>query len=242
MDGESPWSIRQTAVYHQFSCQHHGSESASSPRDYASAKSTFLLVAPSANAELQMPECLNASLSDQTSRIACWNMHRMLLADSLGGWSDYLAFLEYELIDQVAILHVHAIFSLLTQTSKSDKIVLATVGDNKSNLSPLTDFNVNFEDRQKLKMLEDQVLDLRVILPGILESIIGVWESCRECSATLLLSHAEKSELEEVIDELDEYAKEAKRLIERSQSLKAKAKSTAQLVFSMSREDTKQIG
>ena len=42
-------------------------------------------------------------------------------------------------------------------------MVFAKVGTKEENLSPLTGFNINFMDRQALKLLEDSITDLQVI-------------------------------------------------------------------------------
>ncbi len=98
---------------------------------------------------------------------------------------------------------------------------MATVGNEKENLSPLTDININFEDRQELKIVEDKVLDLQIILPTMLETIAGIEDQCRRFSAAPCL---------EILGEFDEYVREVKMLIERAKTLKQMSKSTAQLV------------
>lgn len=96
-DDDNPWSIRQTAVYHKLSTPKV--QNASSPMDQA--KSTFLIVAPSENAESQFAQCLNQSKEEEGVSLSPWNVHRILVADSLRGWMDYMAYLEKRLKDQV---------------------------------------------------------------------------------------------------------------------------------------------
>lgn len=91
-DSVDQWSIRQTAVYHRLS-----------PKDSVAdtlTKSTFLLATPSKNSENQynqyMEECASSGRN-----YSPWNIHRILVADSLRGWTDYLAFLEKRLKRQV---------------------------------------------------------------------------------------------------------------------------------------------
>ena len=92
-DGESPWSIRQTAVYRKLTCDDRSSVSGS----------TFLLVAPSDNFRSQLKECLESSTADETETLSCWNTHRILCADSLKGWSDYMVWLQKKLKEQVRL-------------------------------------------------------------------------------------------------------------------------------------------
>ena len=97
-------------------------------------------------------------------------------------------------------------------------------------MSPLTDFNISFENRQELKVVEDMVLDLQVILPGLLDSITGVHNQCVNDFNTSTYKQNEKYQIEAIIGELSEYIQEAKFYIERAKTLKDKARSTAQLV------------
>ena len=109
--------------------------------------------------------------------------------------------------------------------------MLATVGTDKVNFSPLTDFKIDFEDRQELKIIEDFVLDLQVILPSIHDAIIGVRDQCKKYLASIGHGSEAQYEIEAVLGELDEYAREATMHIERAKILNKKAKSTAQLVI-----------
>jgi hypothetical protein len=94
-EGQSPWSIRQTAVYHKLNFNPNFSkESLYEP------KSTFLLIALSKNAERRLSEFLELSISNRCALSPC-NIQRLLVADSLGGWADYMAWLETQLKEQV---------------------------------------------------------------------------------------------------------------------------------------------
>jgi hypothetical protein len=119
---------------------------------------------------------------------------------------------------------------LTSGCKQSDEIVLATVGTDKVNFSPLTDFKIDFEDRQELKIIEDYVLDLEVILPGMLDSITGVRDQCRSNLTSYDHEDDQRSEMEAIIEELDEYIGEVRIHIGRAKNLKDKANSTAQLV------------
>ena len=94
--GESEWSIRQTAVYHKLMIS--SQETVSSMINF---DSTFLLIAPSENAEWQMGRYLNQRVSEYGGMPSSWNIHRILIADSLRGWMDYMASLEARLKRQV---------------------------------------------------------------------------------------------------------------------------------------------
>ena len=104
------------------------------------------------------------------------------------------------------------------------------MGTKRENLSPLTDFNINFADRQTLKILEDSVIDLQVILASMLKTITRIREHCRKCCAKVDLTAEEADNLQVILEEFDEYIKEAEIYVERGKALDEKAHSTAQLV------------
>ncbi|TVY92063.1 hypothetical protein LAWI1_G003448, partial [Lachnellula willkommii] len=202
-EGQTEWSIRQTAVY----LQHH-SLTAQQRNLKKQPRSTFLLIAPSENVETQLAGAFERSLQNDF-HVSLWNVQRLLLADSLKGWPDYMASLEKQLKKQ------------------SDRIVIADVGSKKENLSPL-DFTINFGDRQELKIMEDSILDLDVILPTMLNTINRIQEQCEKHNKRV--GGDEKCHLEEILEEFDEYVREAEVLVQRAKILKETARSTAQLI------------
>ena len=107
--------------------------------------------------------------------------------------------------------------------------MLADVGSEKENLSPLN-FTINFGDRQELKILEDSIIDLDVILPTMLSTILRIREQCKERNETVNRGEDEKCCLEQIMEEFDEYVREAEVLVKRAKTLKETARSTAQLV------------
>ena len=62
--------------------------------------STFMLIAPSKSFETQLAGALELSHQDHF-HVSPWNVHRLLVADSLQGWPDYMASLEKQLKEQV---------------------------------------------------------------------------------------------------------------------------------------------
>jgi hypothetical protein len=95
-DGQSPWSIRQTGVYHKLNAP---TDSQDSPEQ---SGLTFILIAPSKKFEAQVSQSLDLSMSDDRA-IGPWNIYRLLIADSLSGWQDYMAWLEEALKEQVSL-------------------------------------------------------------------------------------------------------------------------------------------
>ncbi|TVY43946.1 hypothetical protein LOCC1_G005609 [Lachnellula occidentalis] len=202
-EGQNEWSIRQTAVYLQLH-----SSTAKQRLPNRESRSTFLLIAPSKNVETQLAGAIKRSLEDEYY-VSPWNIQRLLFADSFKGWPDYMASLEKQLKKQ------------------SDRIVIADVGSKKENLSPL-DLTINFGDRQDLKIIEDSIIDLDVILPTMLNTIKRIQEQCRKCNERV--GDDEKCHIEEFLEEFDEYVREAEILAQRANILKKTARSTAQLI------------
>lgn len=103
------------------------------------------------------------------------------------------------------------------------------MGPEKGNLSPLTNFNINFADRQTLKILEDSVIDLQVILGTALSTIVRIREHCEKCYAKY--ANIEDNFFEQIMDEFDEYCRETEIHVGRAKLLGERATSTAQLVI-----------
>jgi hypothetical protein len=107
-EGDSPWSIRQTAIYYRLESR---TKAISLPKEKQSSiisagcRSTFLLIAPSKNVEQQFAETLDQTVIPAQTPLSAWNTHRILIADSLRGWMDYMAYLERRLKHQVSRRH-----------------------------------------------------------------------------------------------------------------------------------------
>jgi hypothetical protein len=95
VEGQSPWSIRQTAVYHRYRYV------TDAPKEFQPRpRSMFVLVAASPNVEMQLSQCLNPDALGFFEATPC-SVQRLLVADSLKGWMDYMAWLECQLKEQV---------------------------------------------------------------------------------------------------------------------------------------------
>jgi hypothetical protein len=90
------WSVRRTAVYHQRRCYYDSPlmEGVSETPLNIENKSMFFLISPSENAENHLEKCC------EPSRMSPWTAQRILIADSLRGWGDYMALLETHLNTQ----------------------------------------------------------------------------------------------------------------------------------------------
>lgn len=97
-DGQSPWSIRQTAIYHKIA-PGDIPDLAITSREIRPI-STFLLVAPSLFAERNILRGVE-SAREAEEPISPWYVHWVLMTDSLRDWKDYMAWVENKLKEQV---------------------------------------------------------------------------------------------------------------------------------------------
>ncbi|KAG9233395.1 hypothetical protein BJ875DRAFT_464248 [Amylocarpus encephaloides] len=204
-DDDLSWSIRQTAVYHKFPPD--SSQSSATPK----ANSLFVLVAPSANAETRYHEYLADATASRGVAVFPENIHRLLVEDSIKGWGAYMADLNKRL-------------------SETSSHILLTEAGTPTGSTPLArDFSMNFQDRQRLKMLEDKVIDLQVILPQLLDTVTELSHSLRSIDID---SKSKYNTAENVLifDAFAEYIRELERNVHQAKILKKTAKSTTQLL------------
>lgn len=85
-NGECPWSIRQTGIYHRLAYEPGGSRH----------KSTFVLVAPSSIVDDEITKNLAQHHCAEGAMNPAFAVHERLVLDSLRGWMDYMVWLESE--------------------------------------------------------------------------------------------------------------------------------------------------
>lgn len=85
-----PWSIRQTAVYQRFD-------------HFADDRCVFFVIAPADRAESRVEEALQESDKDARA-ISPFNLHQIIIADSIKNWRWYISSLEDRMTDQVRVL------------------------------------------------------------------------------------------------------------------------------------------
>ena len=96
----SPWSIRQTAVYHRRIPIIRSEHDSGSMLDAPGYRSVFLLISPSESFERQLTLCVDALATEK--RAMSWqNIVRLLILDATKGWQEYMAWMEEEIREQV---------------------------------------------------------------------------------------------------------------------------------------------
>jgi hypothetical protein len=106
-------------------------------------------------------------------------------------------------------------------------VILAQVQKEDVKLSPLLDFAINFVDRQRLKMMEDKVLDLMIIFESLYNTLSMLQKQCRK---HCLGSDCKDCTCESTIDELEEQKHEAQVNLSKARILHKRAQATAHLV------------
>jgi hypothetical protein len=209
-----PWSVRQTAVYQQYNSAHD--------------RITFLLIAPSNEARANIEQEV-LRFRGVRRRLNPYNLHLTLVATMHDNWRLYIRSLEHRLTKQVGGLLsccVPAIKSL-TDPAQSNRVTLAQVQSDTERLSPLTDFAVNFVDRQRLKLTEDKILDLVIIFESLYNTISKLHLQCRNnCKGAECVDCNCATILEDFEDQMQDVQLNLKKV----DVLYKRAQSTAKLV------------
>ncbi len=94
-------------------------------------------------------------------------------------------------------------------------------------LSPLMDLKLNFVDRQRLKMIEDKILDLLIIFESLKNTVSQLQKQCR---AHCLQDRCLDCACSMIIDELGEQIHEVEVNMKKTEILYKRAQGTAKLV------------
>jgi hypothetical protein len=105
--------------------------------------------------------------------------------------------------------------------------MLAEVRSGTEKISPLTTFTINFVDRQKLKMLEDKILNLVIIFESLYSTLSKLKHQCK---SHCLEKHCMDCICSSTIDEFEEQMHEAQVNLKKADVLHKRAQGTAQLV------------
>ena len=104
---------------------------------------------------------------------------------------------------------------------------MTKVQNEAERLSPLTDFAVNFVDRQRLKVLEDKILDLVIIFESLCDTISKLLLQCRKhCMGNLCVDCICAA----TIDEFEDLMHDVQLNLKKADVLYKRAQGTAQLV------------
>ncbi|KAH8704763.1 hypothetical protein BGW36DRAFT_456360 [Talaromyces proteolyticus] len=205
--GQSPWSIRQTGLYHKLQSRRGNNDN-----DDDGEKSTYLAIAPSDSFLETLVQYQKLAIEER-QRPSPWHIHWLLMTDSLRGWATYISWLESEL------------------QQLTEPILLAEAGLDETQFRS-DGFQVTFEDCQKLKQLDGYASDLKIILGIMAQNCIGVKERCLRYCRQTCYSSKNRCICSDYLDEFDRYVKEIKLRINQASILHRRIQSTMQLLTS----------
>jgi len=119
-------------------------------------------------------------------------------------------------------------YSRLAQ--QSDRIVFTTVGVKDENQTATSDLSITVADRQALKLLEDSITQLQIILPSLLRTVVRLKSECDECCKITCSSQPHTCTCAQVLQRFDRYISELQMHVHRANVLKQEAKCVSQLV------------
>jgi hypothetical protein len=146
-NASDPWSLRQSAVYHQYRA--------------TTKSSTWLIIALSQRAQARLESY--ASSSGDVCRYNPFEVHLLLLDTATANWRPYLVDIAAQTNEQVST--ARTIGKPFDDDWQADRVVMASIDDD----SPIR--ITEFEERQRLKQVEDKILDLLIIMDSTLDTI-----------------------------------------------------------------------
>jgi hypothetical protein len=176
---------------------------------YKDGMETWVFISASKQAETKAIEFIDQFGINRPVSTTPFDLHLILLEVALANWRWYIK-------------------SLVERTTEhSSRVIAATVG--KGKLSALIDFEINFEDRQVLKVIEDKALDLLTIFESTSDTITTLLREYEYVhSNTAMKRDRVVSKLQDNLREVELYAKKVDTLHKRVQG-------TASLVSSFDR-------
>lgn len=174
---------------------------------YGGDNETWVFISPSLLIESKAMEHVDQFKTKDIKEINPFALHLKLIIAALSNYRWYIK----SLVERA--------------TEQSFRVVAAPVGHGK--LSALIDFEINFEDRQLLKVVEDLALDLLIIFDSTTDTINTIiWEYEYICDNDGGRSDKIMSGLRGCLREVDLYRKKTENLYKRIQG-------TASLVSSI---------
>jgi hypothetical protein len=108
---------------------------------------------------------------------------------------------------------------------KSNRMVFTRLGS-----KDLTNLEISVTDSQALKLLDDSVTDLQIILPTLLNTVIGIQLDCQLCCRMGCSNKGSTGDCDRLLQQFGQYVKELETCVQRAGVLRDKATSCAKLV------------
>ncbi|OXV07578.1 hypothetical protein Egran_04657 [Elaphomyces granulatus] len=194
----NPWSIRQTGVYHKISYDEDSKEPIS----------TFILISPSPVVEEQMHMYLQRGCLDHDKMKPSNLVHQILVADSLSGWMDYMAWLEEQ------------------YREKFDNIMVSDIASKFQDQPPERYFSI--EDRLSLSQLEESTTDLILILQTMVNNLVRIRDQLNK-NCAVYCGNRSACSCQCMVEEYKEYIYQVEVNLNRAEVLRTRFQSTAKL-------------
>lgn len=163
---------------------------------YDHGKQTWILISPSKDVESKLEQYIHqmSSFMDQKPRRNPFELHIVFISIAMANWRWYIK----SLVERA--------------TEQSSRVVAATVG--KGKLSAFIDFEINFEDRQILKVVEDRVLDLFIIFDSTSDTVSTLLQEYEAIKSDLKTSKRDRviTKLQDILREVALYRKKVETL------------------------------
>ncbi|KAH7386569.1 hypothetical protein BKA64DRAFT_646116 [Cadophora sp. MPI-SDFR-AT-0126] len=163
-------------------------------------RAMFLLVSPSVVSRHRIEESILSKSAGPTRQVHPFELHHILISTHHDNWRHYIRDLETYLRRQC------------------DRVTLSNVNGH---------LTMPFLDRQRLKMIEDKILDLKIIFDSLLNTIKRLR---RQCEIGYLKGMPSEFLVHSIIDDLEEQMQEIELNVKRVEVLHLKAQATAQLI------------
>jgi Mg2+ and Co2+ transporter CorA len=153
LDGRERWSFRQYAVYQKY--------------DPSCSQVIWVFVGIPKESGIEQHVMDHIRKYPFTNSMHSFALHLTLIEASIVAWRWYLNDMTERVQDQVRKFQVFLTREAYHQ--QSDRITLADVAKDK--IDGLPEFNIDFRDRQRLKTLEDAILNLEIMLSSTISTI-----------------------------------------------------------------------
>jgi hypothetical protein len=93
----------------------------------------------------------------------------------------------------------------------------------------ITNLEINVTDTQALKLLDDAVADLQVILPTLLNTVLGIRQEGKICCQAGCADENGTGDCHRLLKQFDQYVRELEIFVQRTNVLRDKATACAKL-------------
>ena len=194
-----PWSLRQTAVYHQFH-QEDG-------------RSCWIILQIATGMRIRLEQALSDKrYRNRRDGVDPVRLHIDFLSAMASNWARYLEYLHAQLAKLVSVMRSSS-WSYRAHGNQDEKACHSRVGS-----SAPADYLVTFEDCQQLQLLRQKLLRTSSTLDACLDTAQGCAEHCRSLVGLDLTTLGEQAiaEIAAHTRQIEGYQRSVRQIIEQS--------------------------